>query len=108
MNDIFNMSDLLFVPSYNELFPMTILEAMSSDTPLLLRDLELYEDILFKKYNKAHDNDEFVKKILELKDNKEKYKEAVKLAKEVSKFYSEDNVYDMWKEYYKGILKDNE
>ena len=108
MNDIFNMSDLLFVPSYNELFPMTILEAMSTDTPLLLRDLELYEDILFKKYNKAHDNEGFVKKINKLKNDKDEYKKAVDLAKEVSKFYSEDNVYKMWKEYYSNILKDND
>ena len=105
MNDIFNMADLLFVPAYNELFPMTILEASSSDTPMLLRDLELYENILFKKYNKAHDNDEFAKKIVELKDDKEQYKKAVEHAKEVSKFYSEENVYNMWKNYYENILK---
>ena len=108
MNDIFNMANLLFVPSYNELFPMTILEAMSTDTPLLLRDLELYEDILFKKYNKAHDNKGFVKEIEKLKEDKKEYKKAIDLAKEVSSFYSEDNVYKMWKEYYSGILKDND
>ena len=108
MNDIFNMANLLFVPSYNELFPMTILEAMSTDTPLLLRDLELYEDILFKKYNKAHDNKGFVKEIKKLKEDKKEYKKAIDLAKEVSSFYSEDNVYKMWKEYYSGILKDND
>ena len=108
MNDIFNMANLLFVPSYNELFPMTILEAMSTDTPLLLRDLELYEDILFKKYNKAHNNEAFVKEIKKLRDDKKEYKKAVDLAKEVSSFYSEDNVYKMWKDYYKGILKDND
>ena len=108
MNDIFNMSDLLFVPSYNELFPMTILEACSTDTPILLRNLELYEDILFKKYNKAHNNDAFVKEIKKLRDDKKEYKKAVDLAKEVSSFYSEDNVYKMWKDYYKGILKDND
>ena len=105
MNDLFNACDLLFVPSYNELFPMTILEAMSTDTPLLLRDLELYEDILFNKYNKAHDNDEFAKEIEKLKDNKDEYKKAVELAKEVSKFYSEENVYKLWEDYYTGILK---
>ena len=108
MNDIFNMVDLLFVPSYNELFPMTILEAMSTDTPLLLRDLELYEDILFKKYNKAHNNEAFAKEIKKLKDDKKEYKKAVDLAKEVSSFYSEDNVYKMWKDYYSSLLKDND
>ena len=106
MNDLFNACDLLFVPSYNELFPMTILEAMSTDTPLLLRDLELYEDILFNKYNKAHDNDGFASKINELKNNKTEYNKAVKLAKEVSKFYSEENVYKMWKDYYTSLINE--
>ena len=106
MNDLFNACDLLFVPSYNELFPMTILEAMSTDTPLLLRDLELYEDILFNKYNKAHDNDGFASKINELKNNKTEYNKAVKLAKEVSKFYSEENVYKMWKDYYTSLVNE--
>ena len=104
MNDLFNACDLLFVPSYNELFPMTILESMSTDTPLLLRDLELYEEILFNEYNRAHDNEGFAKEILKLKSNKDEYKKAVEQAKKVSKFYSEENVYNMWKEYYTSIL----
>ena len=106
MNDLFNASDLLFVPSYNELFPMTILEACSTDTPLLLRDLELYEDILFKKYLKANNNDEFAKLINKLKDDKKLYKEAVENAKYISSFYCKDNVYKMWKEYYTKLLND--
>lgn len=105
MNDLFNASDLLFVPSYNELFPMTILEAVSTDTPILLRDLELYEDILFKKYLKANDNDEFAKLINELKDDKKLYNKQVENSKYISSFYSKDNVYKMWKEFYTSILK---
>ena len=106
MNDLFNASDLLFVPSYNELFPMTILEACSTDTPLLLRNLELYEDILFKKYLNADNNDDFAKIINELKNDKKLYKEAVENAKYISKFYSKDNIYKMWKEFYTGLVND--
>ncbi|MBQ9024293.1 MAG: glycosyltransferase family 4 protein [Bacilli bacterium] len=105
MNDLFNACDLLFVPSYNELFPMTILEACSTDTPILLRDLELYEDILFKKYLKADNNEDFAKIIKNLKDDKKLYKEAVENAKYISKFYSKDNIYKMWKEFYTNIIK---
>ncbi len=47
MKHCYNAADLLFSPSYHELFPMTILEAMSCNKPLLLRDLPLYENILF-------------------------------------------------------------
>jgi len=108
MNDLFNAADLLFVPSYNELFPMTILEACSTDTPLLLRDLELYEDILFKKYLKANDNDEFAKLITKLKEDKKTYKDAVDNSKYISNFYTKDHVYEMWDKFYTSILKDND
>ena len=33
MNDIYNLADILFMPSYNELFPMAILEAVNSQNP---------------------------------------------------------------------------
>ena len=29
MNEIYNMADVMFLPSYEELFPMTILESMN-------------------------------------------------------------------------------
>ena len=105
MNDLFNASDLLFVPSYNELFPMTILEACSTSTPILLRDLELYEDILFKKYLKAKDNEEFAKIIKDLSNDDKLYNKQVENVNYISNFYSKDNVYKMWVKFYKGILK---
>lgn len=106
MNDLFNASDLLFVPSYNELFPMTILEACSTDKPILIRNLELYEDILFKKYLKANNNEEFARIIKKLSENKELYEEQVENAKYISNFYSKDNVYKLWKEFYTSIIKE--
>ena len=105
MNDLFNACDLLFVPSYNELFPMTILEACSTNTPILLRNLDLYEDILFKKYLYADNNDDFCKMILNLRDDKRLYDKQVENAKYISNFYSKDSIYKMWKEYYSSILE---
>lgn len=105
MNDLFNAADLLFVPSYNELFPMTILEACSTDTPLLLRDLELYEDILFKKYLKANDNDEFAKLITKLSSDSKTYQKAVDNSKYISNFYTKEHVYEMWDKFYTSIIK---
>lgn len=105
MNDLFNAADLLFVPSYNELFPMTILEACSTDTPILLRDLELYEDILFKKYLKANDNDEFAKLITKLSSDSKTYQKAVDNSKYISNFYTKEHVYEMWDKFYTSIIK---
>ena len=39
MNEFFNMGDVMLQLSFEELFPMTILESMNANIPLLLRDL---------------------------------------------------------------------
>ena len=103
MNDIFNMTDVLFMPSFAELFPMAILEAVNSHTPVLLRDLDLYEDILFHKYEKASDVDGFHEKINLLATDKEYYKQASENSKFISEFYSKENVAKIWREYYPRV-----
>ena len=104
MNEIYNMCDLFFLPSYSELFPMSILEAVSVNKPCLLRDLKLYEDILFNKYEKGENNVQFSSIINDLKNNVERYKEAVENAKYIKKHYSKEYVSRLWEEYYKKIL----
>ena len=105
MNDMYNMADVLFMPSYNELFPMSILEAINSSKPLLLRDLDLYKDILFEKYLKGTNNDEFVSKLSDLKNDKKVYNKYSKLSNEISEFYSKEHVLEIWKDFYQSIVK---
>ena len=108
MNNMYNMSDLLFMPSYNELFPMAILESSNTNTPLLVRDLELYEDILFKKYLKGENNTEFTKIIQELTKKGKTYKDAVENALYISEYYSKENVLELWKKYYTSLVDNKE
>jgi 1,2-diacylglycerol-3-alpha-glucose alpha-1,2-galactosyltransferase len=105
MNDIYNVADVLFMPSYNELFPMSILEAMNTSTPILLRDLELYEDILFDYYLKEHDNKGFIEAIEKLKNDKNYYDEAKEKAIRGHNFYSRENVLAMWKDFYEKVCR---
>lgn len=105
MNDIYNMADILFMPSYNELFPMSILEAINSQKPLLLRNLELYQDILFQKYLVADDNEGFIKNILKLKNDPQFYSQYQNYSYEISQYYSKEHVKEMWKEFYLDIAK---
>lgn len=100
MNDIYNIADILFVPSYHELFPMAILEAINLDKPLLVRDLELYKDILFEKYYKANFNDQFKELILKLKNDKKFYKQGEENSKYLNNFYSKEHISDMWLDFY--------
>ena len=106
MNGVFNMSDMLFMPSFSELFPMTILEAANSSKPILLRDLDLYRNILFDNddlYAKGSCVDDFDAQIKRLASDREFYEHYSLGAKRISEFYSEDRVKAMWKDYYLRI-----
>ena len=107
MNDMYNMADVLFMPSYNELFPMSILEASNVEKPILLRDLELYRDILFGNYLIGNNNDEFTSKINELKTDKKIYEEYSNKSKNINVFYSKENVLKIWREFYTQIYEEN-
>ena len=105
MNEIYNMSDVMFLPSYDELFPMTVLESANCKLPIILRDIELYKGILDGYYLKGSNNEEFKKEILKLKNDEVYYNKASKMALECSKYYSEENVSKMWRAYYNRIYK---
>ncbi|MDF9867826.1 1,2-diacylglycerol-3-alpha-glucose alpha-1,2-galactosyltransferase [Bacilli bacterium PM5-3] len=107
MNDIYNIADILFVPSYNELFPMAILEAVNSGVPLLLRDLELYKDILFQKYLSANSNDKFIEAIEFLLNDEKEYKKYSDYSIDISNYYSKENVYNQWENFYYKIYDEN-
>ena len=108
MNGIFNMADLLFMPSLSELFPMSILEAVNSFKPVLLRDLDLYEEILFKDkeaYTYGSNVDEFDEQVKKLASDKKYYAKYSEGSKLISDFYSKEHVKNIWREYYPRVLK---
>lgn len=106
MNDMYNASDVLFMPSFHELFPMAILEAVNSHKPLLLRDLDLYKDILFSKYLSGDKISEFSDKINKLKNDKDLYNKYSNYSKEISEYYSKENVLKIWIDFYTNIYKE--
>ena len=106
MNGIFNMCDLLFMPSLSELFPMSILEAVNSQKPVLLRDLDLYEEILFKDkdcYAIGKNVDEFDAEVKKLAEDPKYYEHYSKGSQVISDFYSKEHVKSIWREYYQRI-----
>ena len=113
MNGIFNMVDILFMPSLSELFPMSILEAVNSRKPVLLRDLDLYEEILFKDkdcYATGKNVKEFDEQVKKLASDKDYYKHYSDGSQIISDFYSKEHVKNIWREYYPRIYnkwKDN-
>jgi 1,2-diacylglycerol-3-alpha-glucose alpha-1,2-galactosyltransferase len=105
MNDIYNISNLLFMPSYQELFPMTILEAFNCKVPILLRDLDIYPDVFFDYYLKGKDNEEFANEIERLKNDEVYCNFWGNNSWKGHEFYCEENVQSMWREFYNKVCK---
>lgn len=100
MNEIFNVADMLFLPSYQELFPMTLLECINVEKPFLVRDLDLYKDIFLSPYLVGHSNEEFSKLINKIKGDKTFNEIVRKYSTDIRDFYSEAHVKQLWEEYY--------
>lgn len=104
MNEIYNLADLLFMPSYLELFPMAILEACNTKTPLLLRDVDIYKPILFDKYASAKNVDGFVEEISRMKSDKDYYTTLVSKSEDISSYYNKEKMLKEWEDYYQNIF----
>ena len=104
MNDIFNVCDVLFMPSYMELFPMTILEICNVNKPFLVRDLELYRPILFSKYCSGDNIQEFSKELRKLQNDVTYYNAQCENSKFISNFYNKETMLKTWKDYYKRVF----
>lgn len=107
MNEVYNAADVLFMPSLNEMFPMTILEAINTEIPIVIRNLELYKHILFDKYEECNDISDFNKEILRLKNDKEHFTLSKQRSIELKEFYTRSYVLKLWEDFYKKIYLEN-
>ena len=104
MNEVYNIADVMFLPSFNELFPMSILESIQLDLPFLVRDLDLYEPIFDGHYVKAHDVDGFTKTINRLSSDDKFYKQAVAHSAYNREFYNKASILTMWEKFYQTVV----
>jgi 1,2-diacylglycerol-3-alpha-glucose alpha-1,2-galactosyltransferase len=103
MNAVYNIADIMFLPSYNELFPMSILEALALKIPVLLRNLDLYRNILFDYYLIGDNISDFVKVINDMQHKGEDYNTWCDRSRQCHEYYSESHVLELWKQFYDGI-----
>ncbi len=97
-------SDLFFLPSFHELFPMAVLEAVNCGLPILLRELDIYEEIYFDNYLSGNDTNEFVKRIETLRSNPREYDEWVKRSRKLARIYSPEETLKRWEKLYLDLL----
>ena len=105
MNAVYNAADVMFLPSYDELFPMTVLEAMCVNMPVVLRELPIYENILFDFYQAEKDVDGFVRLLSGLKSDKAFYEKCSADSKKGNEFYKKEHILQMWDDFYCSVLK---
>lgn len=103
MNELYNIANILFLPSYSELFPMTILEAFNCKLPILLRDLDIYPDVFFDFYQKGTEVNEFVDILHNMSNNVDARTYWENQSWKGHQFYSEENILSMWKSFYDGV-----
>lgn len=98
--DYYDLADVFLLPSFNELFPMSVLEAFSCGLPVVLRNLELYQEII-GGYYLAADNEKQMDVILkELFTHPELIQQYAKKAQAASTYYSEDHLAEIWYQFY--------
>ena len=107
MNEFFNMGDVMLQLSFEELFPMTILESMNANIPLLLRDLREYRPILFDYYLKGNSQVQFQEILRQLQQDEAFYQEACEKSKKGEQFYSKENVLQQWQAFYDKVATEN-
>jgi 1,2-diacylglycerol-3-alpha-glucose alpha-1,2-galactosyltransferase len=100
MNDIYNMCDLMFLPSFDELFPMSILEALACKKPVMLRDIDVYKTILDGYYVKGGEVGDFCGCIEKMASDRAEYDFWAEKAWECHLRYNKESIGQMWKSLY--------
>ncbi|MRN07591.1 glycosyltransferase [Lactobacillus sp. 0.1XD8-4] len=96
-----NLADLFLLPSYNELFPMSVLEAFSCGTPVMLRNLDLYHYIIDGDYEPADNVNEMQMKLTLLRNDPARLAYWQKRAQKAAQEYSKEHLADVWTKFYK-------
>lgn len=98
--DYLNLADLFFLPSYDELFPMSVLEAFSCGVPVLLRNLPLYQAIIAHDYVEAPDLAGFDQALQKLMTDQTFYQKYQQLAVSTAQQYSPAHLAQIWQHFY--------
>lgn len=104
LNDYYNLADIFLLPSYSELFPMSILEAFAVQKPVVVRNLALYKDILQDAYLSGKNTKELQAAIESILKSKSVQNKMIASSKRASQYYSPDHIADIWDHFYKSLL----
>lgn len=104
--DYYNLADLFLLPSFNELFPMSVLEAFSTGTPVLLRELDLYQAIIAGDYQPAKDYTEMDQLLTSLPHDAAALEHWHQRSLAAADQYSEEHLTQIWRAFYQQQAKE--
>ena len=107
MNALYNACDMMFLPSFDELFPMTILEALACEKPVLLRDIDVYKEILGGCYLAATDVSGFADAARLLASYASERERMAAISAAASERYGERAALRKWRDFYRSVLRDD-
>lgn len=105
MVDYYNIADVFLLPSFDELFPMSVLEAFSTATPVMVRDLALYDEIIAPYAMMAKDQDAMNGQLRALQQTPSMQKLYTQKADQAAATYSEDRLARVWHDFYLAQAK---
>lgn len=105
MVDYYNIADVFLLPSFDELFPMSVLEAFSTGTPVMVRDLALYDEIIRPYAMMAKDQAAMSAGLQALKSDATLRGEYTEKAEQAAATYSEDRLARVWHDFYLAQAK---
>ena len=110
----YNLFNIMTSFSTSETQGLTIIEALAASTPVVCINDDSFKEMVQNKYNGYlfKNEEEFIKRVLELKINEELYKEmAINAKNSIYRYSKEVFAADILKVYYKAmnkkILKNN-
>lgn len=97
---IYNIADMMFLPSFDELFPMSILEALCCKKPVIVRDISLYDDILFGYCQRGNNPGQFARIVREMANDREEYAKWQRKAWQCHGLYTKESALQQWTAFY--------
>lgn len=101
MVDYYNIADCFLLPSFEELFPMAVLEAFSTETPVMVRALDLYDTIIEPYAMEASDVHAMNQMLHELRDHPEMQQAYTEKSKAAAQEYSQARLARVWERFYR-------
>ena len=108
MGSYYQLADLFLLPSYNELFPMSALEAFNCGIPVVLRDLSLYRVIFGHNYATFNSLSNLNQVVHELVNQSSLLADLRRKSLVVAKRYSSARLAKIWLAFYQNQAKRGE